>query len=385
MESVGIESTVESKKDDPAVSERAIKSEDIVVPIVKDENNFLTAFFLARNDTLLKEPDMQNSNGIFVEFGGDSFFAVKEYKKLLKKQNKQTLVDARGSLIQGLTNVIRDLGETYNQFLDKYKNNDLILYDFCTKMSEEKTNKENYVFLIRNDAGETSFRLPEGPNGAVFVPEMNNDQTIIIIVFLEVVVVDTNHYYDLVVSKNTTSQRDNYPYCTRYVIKENSAGTLGCNLANMGKQQVVVDAIDFEIAKNGSNTEQLTAFRNVVSVGLSPQQQARVETAKIVTEEVGAITETNSSVDSGSIYTPPDDGNPRAPDIFANMSSFSQTLVHEENICGDKTIVELLKTSVSQKRPSLFSGGRRYKKMTKKCRGVPPKQNKTKRNTLKNV
>lgn len=363
---------------------------EYVVPIVKDEYNFLKAFFLARNDALLKEPDMQNSNGGFVEFGGESFLKVQAYKTaLLVRFNKKKsndvidgLVSTRTNLIQGLTNDIRDLGGTYNQSLAKYQNSDLIIYDFCANISQLSI-KEKYVFLIRNK-GETSFRLPEGHGGAVFIPEMNNDQTIII-VFLEVVVDGDRHYYDLVVSKNTTSQRDNYPYCTRYVIKEGSAGTLGCNLANMGKQQVVVDAIDFEIAKNGTNTKQLTAFRNVVSVGLSPQQQARVDVAAVVTEEAGDGTETNSSVGSGSVYTPSDDGNPRAPDLFANMSSFSQTLVPEENICGDKMIVELLKTSVAQKRPSLFSGGRRYKKMTKKRRGVPPKQNKTKRNSLKNV
>lgn len=376
---------VESKEDDPAAE---IKSEDIVVPIVKDEYNFLTAFFLARNDALLKEPDMQNSVGGFAEFGGKSFLNVEAYKKLLKKGNRrlttdqQILVNVRETLIQGLNNDIRKQDNDFKQSLAKYQNSDHILYDFCANISQLSI-KEKYVFLIRNE-GETSFRLPEGPGGAVFVPEMNNDQTIII-VFLEVVVDGANHYYNLVVSKNTTSQGGSYPYCGRYVIKENSSGTMGCNLANMGKQQVVVDAIDFEIAKNGENKAQLEAFRNIVSDGLSPKQQIAVDVAAVVTEEAGDGTETSSIVDSDSSYAPSDNGNPRVPGLFETMPSFKKTLFFEKNVCGDKMIVELLKTSVAQKRPSLFSGGRRYKKMTKKRRGVPPKQNKTARNSRKNV
>jgi hypothetical protein len=387
MESVGIESTVERKEGEPVAE---APSEDMVVPIAKDEYNFLKTFFLARNDALLKEPEMQ-IDGNFVEFGGDSFNDVRAYKKtLLARFNKNKsndvidgLVSNRTTLITDLNNDIRKLGDDFNQSLEKYQNNDLILYDFCTKTSEDKTTKERYVFLIRNK-GDTTFRLPEGPDGAVFVPEMNDDQNIIIIVFLEVVVVDTNHYYDLVVAKNTTSQSGKYPYCARYVIKENSAGTLGCNLANMGKQRVVVQAIDIKIAINEQN-EQLIAFRNVVGIGLSPRQQTVVDSAASLAEQVGAPTETNSTTDSGSLYTPSDNGNPRVNDLFANLPSFKQTLVPEENICGDKTLIELLKNSVVQKRPSLFSGGRRYKKTTQKRRGALPQQNKTKRRAQKNV
>ena len=368
---------------EPVVSESASTGEDITTPIVKDEYNLLKAFFLARNDALLKEPDIQNSDGGFAEFGGDSFFDIEAYKTAslnrFKRKRSNDVIDSlvtnRTNLIKELNNDIRKQGESFNQSLEKYQNNDLILYDFCAKISEEKTT-ENYVFLIRNK-GDTTFRLPEGPNGAVFVPEMNEQN--VIIVFLEVVVDGANHYYDLVVAKNTTDQNIRYPYCARYVIKKGSAGTLGCNLENMGKKQVVVSAIDLEIAKNGQNEAQLEAFKNVVSVGLSPQQQTDVDDAAIVAEEVGAPTETISSVGSGSVYTPSVDDKPMINNIFANMPSFSQTLVPEENVCADKTLIELLKSSLTQ-RPSLFSGGRRYKKTTQKRRGAPPKQNKTKRN-----
>ena len=378
------ESKVESEEGEPVAE---APSEEIVVPIVKYEYNFLNAVFLARNDALLKEPDMQ-SGGTFVEFGGDTFLNTNAYKnKLFTRFNRKKsndvidgLVSNRRNLTQELNNDIRDRGENFNQSLQAYQNNDHILYDFCAEVNRGQTT-DKYVFLIRN-RGDSAFRLPEGPNGEIFVPEMNDQN--IIIVFLEVVVDDGRHYYDLVVSKNTTDQNIRYPFCARYVIKKGSAGTLGCNLENMGKQQAVVSAIDLEIAKNGPNKARLEAFKNVVSEGLNPSQRDAVKIADAVAEEVGAPTETNTSTDSGSVYTPSLNDKLTVNTMFANLPSFSQTLVPEENVCADKTLIELLKTSLTQ-RPPLFSGGRRYKKTTRKRRGAPLQQKKTTRRAHKNV
>lgn len=377
------QSAVESKEDESV----SAPGEDIVIPIVKDEYNLLNAFFLARNDPLLKELDAQ-SDGIFVEFGGDAFLDSNAYKnKLLtlyrrKRSNDviDGLVSNRVKLIQELTNDIRDRGEKFNHLLEKYQNNDYILYDFCVELNG-MSSADRYVFLIRN-RGDGFFRLPEGPDGKVFVPEMNGQN--VIIVFLEVVIDGANHYYDLVIAKNTTDQKINYPYCARYVIKKGSAGTLGCNLANMGKQQVVISAIDAVINKDALNKEQLEAFKNVVSEGLNPAQRDAAKMESDVTNEVGVPTETNSSTDSGSVYAPSENDKPIVNNMFANMPSFTQTLIPEDNVCADKTLIELLKTSLSQ-RPSLFSGGRRYKKITQKRRAGVFKQNKTKRNSVKNV
>lgn len=359
--------------------------EEIVVPIAKDEYNFLKTFFLATHDELLKEPDI-NNNGIFGEFGGINFMDISRYRSTLLPPGGKRLSRQQNSLIERREKFIGDLnrsihfqgGETYNQNLPKYQNNDHILYDFCANQDDTSANK--YVFLIRNK-DEPNFRLPEGPNGQVFVPVPVPNEQNIIIVFLEVEVAEGGeHYYNLIVAKNTTNQRDYYPYCTRYVIKQGSAGTLGCNLVNMSKRQQVIDAIDEEIEKNGQNTDQLTAFKNVVSAGLSLQQSERTRANANLDENIGPPTPSVSGASSDSSYTP--SVNERVNNTFAGLPSFTQTLVPGENVCADKMIIEMLKSN--NKRSSLFSGGRRYKKSTQ--RNLVKQRNKTKRRHMyKNV
>lgn len=357
--------------------------QEIVIPIVKDQHNFLNAFFLAKHVELLEAPDI-NNNGTFVEFGGTNFMNIGIYNLKILKPGKTRLSPSENLLKQQREGLIGDLkrdifiqGTNYDQDLQKYQTNDHILYDFCAGQNDASNNE--YVFLVRNK-GENNFRLPESLNGQVFVPVKNNKN--IIIVFLEVEVDEGGkHYYNLIVSKNATSQRVRYPYCTRYVIKRGSAGTLGCNLEDMGKQQQVVAAIDAAILNNGQNNAELERFKELVKSGLSPQQLDQTNIDAAVTQDVGPPTPSVSSASTSSEYTP--SVNERVKNMFADLPSFTQTLSPGENVCADKMIIEMLKTNT--RRPSLFSGGRRYKKTTQRRRDSLYKRNKTKRRVYKNV
>jgi hypothetical protein len=344
-----------------------IKGQEIVVPVKKDKHNFLNAVFLAMNGDVLLGVDGAKSGDNFNEFTGDGFL----------KPNGATISTTNLTTTYG--SFIRTNEEEYDQTKDEYKNNDQIIFDFCDAYAKQNPN-ENYFFLIR-EKGETTFRFPEIPNKTVFIPENVEKEYI---VFLECEVSEVNvRYYNLVASFSGVPRS---PYCSRYIIKNKRSGRGGCSLSEMSKQQPVVDAINAKIQEversddtqniNTNRIERLKVFRNTVGTGLSIAQieQARVSAA--VTNVAGPETETESSK-TGSEYTPSVE--PKAPSIFAELPSFMRTLVPGENICRDKTLVEMLKTN---KRPSLFSGGRRYKKTTQRRRF---NQNKSKRRSRKNV
>lgn len=347
-------------------------SQEIVIPIVKDKHNFLNAFFLAKNGGALLTRDDAKTGDTFNEFTGDGF------------------MQPGGAIIQhteqnSYQTFIRAYGEAeYDQTTDEYKNNDNIVFKFCMEYAR-KNPIENYVFLIRNKSDQI-FHFPTHPGGAAFTPRENIDKTYI--VFLEC---EENQggtrFYNLVASFSGIRRA---PYCSKYLIKSEPSGREGCSLSKMSKQQPVIDAIVEKIQEigesadtqnlNASRIDLLNAFKNTVSVGLSPQQLDRANVHAAVTEIAGSSTETSVS-ESSSEYTPSD--NERVKNMFADLPSFTQTLSPGENVCADKMIIEMLKTNT--KRPSLFSGGRRCKKTTQRHHDSLHKRNKTKRRVYKNV
>jgi len=344
------------------------KGQEIVVPVKKDKHNFLNAFFLAKNGGLLLTEVGAKTGDTFNEFTGDGF--LKPDGEIIATQDLKNEAFIRANETE------------YDQTTDEYKNNDKIIFDFCIKY-DKKNLGENYVFLIRNKSGQT-FRFPTHLGGAAFTPRENIDKTYI--VFLEFEEVDGARYYNLVVSFSGNRRA---PYCSKYLIKLAPSGREGCSLSEMSKQQPVIDAIEAKIQEVNDHavlaTEiktnimaKLDAFKNTVSVGLSPQQRGQAKIDAAVTEIAGPSTETSVS-ETSSEYAPPIKVN----NMFADLPSFTQTLVPGENVCADKMIIEMLKTNT--KRPSLFSGGRRYKKTTQRRHDSLRKQNKTKRRVYKNV
>jgi len=344
--------------------------QEIVVPVKKDQHNFLNAFFLAKNGGLLLTEVGAKTGDTFNEFTGDGFLKP---DGAIIKHTEQNSYQA----------FIHTNEAEYDQTNQDYKRNDKIIFEFCREYT--KKTDEDYFFLIRGK-GETRFRFPEIPTGVVFIP---NSVEKVYIVFLEFEEVDGTRYYNLVAETITKSRGDSY--CSKYLIKKDASVREGCSLKEMSKQQPVVDAVDAKINEVNLGTniqgdqknnriERLTAFKNTVIPGLNPRQREQANVAIDLNEAVGTETSTALS-ETVSSYTP--SVNERVNNMFAYLPSFTQTLVPGENVCADKMIIEMLKTNT--KRPSLFSGGRRYKKTTQRRHDSLHKRNKTKRRVYKNV
>ena len=350
------------------------QGQEIVVPVKKDKHNFLNAFFLAMNgELLLNQVGAKSATGVFNEFTGEGFMQPGGATTSTK------------NLTRDYDSFIRTNGEDRDQTNEDYKRNDKIIFEFCREYT--KNPGEDYVCLVRKK-DELKFHFPDHSGGLVFVPRENINK--VYIVFLEFEeALDGVHYYNLVAS---FSGNPRAPHCSKYLIKKDASARKGCSLSQMSKQQLVLEAIDTKIQEVGRITTypeeriktnilaKLTAFKTTVSVGLSPQQSERTRVDANLDENVGLQTPSVSVASSDSSYTP--SVNERANNLFADLRSFTQTLVPGENVCADKMIIEMLKSN--SKRPSLFSGGRRYKKSTQ--RNLAKQRNKTKRrHVYKNV
>ena len=345
--------------------------QEIVVPVKKDKHNFLNAVFLAMNGEVLLKEDGAKSVTNFNEFTGDGFMKPGDEIIATQDLKNEEFIRTNGD-------------EEHNQTNEGYKNNDKIIFDFCREYAEKK--KENYVFLVRNK-NEQKFHFPIHSGGLAFTPKENIDKTYI--VFLEFEEVDGVHFYDLVASFSGNRRT---PYCSKYLIKSGPSGRDGCSLSEMSKQQYVVDAINEKMQEVDARAyaeeiiktnimAKLTEFRNTVMLGLNPQQLDRANTNTNLDEDVGRQTPSVSGASTDSSYTP--SVNERVNNMFADLPSFTQTLSPGENVCTDKLIIKMLKTNT--RRPSLFSGGRRYKKTTQRHHDSLYKRNKTKRRVYKNV